>query len=100
MKMNHSPSRSAKKYRPYFTLSELQTLVASLGIENSNERQKSLCKYLESFIYEITKGYRAHSHITSPRATIEERLGVDVNASSEDIASEQARLIKAMSDEK
>jgi hypothetical protein len=88
-------TRAAKKYRPYFTLSELQTIVASLGVESSNERQKALCKYLEGFIYEITKGYRSHSHITSPRASIEERLGV-VDISEEDIEKEESRLIRAM----
>lgn len=86
-------TRGAKKYRPYFTLSELQTISAALA----GSADAELIRYVESLIYEITKGYRSHSHITNPRASIEERLGVGETQGPtiEEIQAEESKLFGA-----
>lgn len=92
-----SNKRGDKKYRPYFTLTELEFL-CDLCKENTNGVTK-VEQYLESFIYEISKGYRSASHITTPRMSIEERLGIDVDETQgptiEEIQAEESKLFGA-----
>ena len=85
--MSSSSSRAAKKYRPYFTLADLKFLHSCL-VKNPDSNDK-LLKYLDSFIYEIEKGYRTYSHITTPRLTLEDRLGI---VSEEDLEAEMRKF--------
>jgi hypothetical protein len=88
--------KAEKKYRPYFTLQELKVLhkLAEDGTYKQVPETGKLSKYLESFIYEITKGYRSPAHITNPRASIEERLGIGEETAGPTIAEIQAEEAK------
>jgi len=59
-----------KKYRPYFTLSELRHLVSVL---TATEPTSSMCRYLSKYLYDIENGYRAPNHSGIP--SLETKLG-------------------------
>lgn len=73
-----------KKYRPYFTLPELETISAHLRLGSNPPH--NLIRYVDKFISEAKEGYRKESHILNPRPTLEESLGfnpsLDLESSS------------------
>lgn len=65
-----------KKYRPYFTISELQTITDCLKSHPTPTRL-SLVQYLERFLLEINHGVRKESYIPTPTPTISQKLGFE-----------------------
>lgn len=62
-----------KKYRPYFTLPELETISAHLRLGSNPPH--NLIRYIDKFISDAKEGYRKESHTLNPRPTLEESLG-------------------------
>ena len=62
-----------KKYRPYFTLPELETISAHLRLGSNPPH--NLIRYVDKFISDAREGYRKESHTLNPRPTLEESLG-------------------------
>lgn len=69
---------TTKKYRPYFTLSEL-TILRDLCSGVANKHQ-ALYKYLYGFVRDIEDGLRVPNHINQP--TIAQKLELDDMPSS------------------
>lgn len=84
-----------KKYRPYFSLPELKTILHSLK-EQSNP-PIGLIRYVDKFISDIDDGFRKESHSLKPRISLESSLGfVESSESSEpdDLISSLQKLYK------
>ena len=67
-----------KKYRPYFTLPELEFLASSVRKSSITENQSppiDLLRYLESYIHDIKQGFRKENHTLQP--TITQKLELD-----------------------
>lgn len=62
---------STKKYRPYFTLSELEHITQC--VKSNNPLNLSLIQYLDKYILDIKSGHRQENHTLKP--TISESLG-------------------------
>lgn len=62
-----------KKYRPYFTLPELESI--STHLRMGSNPPHNLIRYVDKFISDIKEGYRKESHTLHPRPTLEESLG-------------------------
>ena len=62
-----------KKYRPYFTLPELETISQHLRLGSNPPH--NLIRYVDKFISDAREGYRKESHTLNPRPTLEESLG-------------------------
>ena len=60
-----------KKFRPYFTLPELE--VISSALKSSQSPQIGLIRYVDKFISDIQNGYRKENHTLKP--SLEESLG-------------------------
>lgn len=63
---------STKKYRPYFTLSELEEIYNALTQMQSNLNLE-LRRYIGKYINDIRDGYRVENHTLKP--SLEEKLG-------------------------
>jgi hypothetical protein len=63
-----------KKYRPYFTLAELQTIKHSLI--TSSPSNLPLIRYLDSYITDIERGNRSPNHTNLP--SLEQKLGLSI----------------------
>jgi len=70
--MNSSPHN--KKYRPYFTISELQEISVCLKSHPTPARL-SLVQYLERFIIQINHGIIHSGYNPNPRPTLSQKLG-------------------------
>jgi len=68
------PTPSNKKYRPYFTISELQEISLCLKSHPTPARL-SLVQYLERFIIQINHGIITTSYSPNPRPTLSQKLG-------------------------
>lgn len=68
-----------KKYRPYFTLPELNHILESL--KNRTEPSVGLISYLERYISDIKAGYRVENLTTSP--SLAQRLDLVPRAPSD-----------------
>jgi hypothetical protein len=66
---------ATKKYRPYFTLEELQVLLESAqsGTPAEVAKRIGIIRYLSKYISDIEAGFRAANYTKEP--TIEEKLG-------------------------
>lgn len=62
-----------KKYRPYFTIPELETISTHLRLGSNPPH--NLIRYVDKFISDAKEGYRKESHTLNPRPTLEESLG-------------------------
>lgn len=62
-----------KKYRPYFSIEEIQTIITAL--KNEINPDTSLLKYLERYVFEIEEGFRKANHTLGP--SMLEKLGVE-----------------------
>ena len=56
---------SAKKYRPYFTLTELKIIQGSLS-SSQNLGYVGIINYLSKYITDIESGYRRENHTLKP----------------------------------
>jgi hypothetical protein len=56
---------ATKKYRPYFSLSELKKITDSVRAQN-NLTDVGLILYLEKYISDIEHAFRKENHITVP----------------------------------
>ena len=66
---------STKKYRPYFSFAELQSLrLALIETVASGQKNLGLISYLDKFIHEISHELRKPNHILEPN--LAERLGM------------------------
>lgn len=65
---------STPKYRPYFTLPELEELISALKA-SPNPRRLQIARYLEGFILQIKLGVRKENHTLQP--SLEQKLGFD-----------------------
>lgn len=65
---------ATQKFRPYFTYSELQEIIAALKSQPTPTRQ-TLIRYLHSFIAQIDSGTRQPNHILQP--TLPQRLELE-----------------------
>lgn len=63
---------SIKKFRPYFTLTELKHL-HSLSL--ADNQLSPMTRYLGRYILEIDSGYRSENYTTNPIPSIEDKLG-------------------------
>lgn len=75
--MSSNPS-STKKYRPYFTLPELEFLASAVRTSSVQENQVppiDLLRYLERYIEDIRAGFREANHTLAP--TISQRLELE-----------------------
>lgn len=72
-----------KKYRPYFSLPELKTILQSLK-EQSNP-PIGLIRYVDKFISEIDDGFRKESHTIKTRIDIRTDLAVSLGLDSESV---------------
>ena len=80
-----------KKYRPYFSLPELKTILHSLK-EQSNP-PIGLIRYVDRFISEIDDGFRKESHTIKTRIDDRTDLAVSLGLDSGiDPISERERL--------
>ena len=67
---------ATKKYRPYFTLPELESLRDSLAVSlTSHPSIANLHSYLHKYILDITHGVRKENHTLLPSKA--ESLGLD-----------------------
>jgi hypothetical protein len=60
------------KYRPYFTVHDLNVLQHANSIVNGPEHP--LSRYLNKYIRDIEDAFIKPSHTTNPRPTLEEKL--------------------------
>lgn len=65
---------TTKKYRPYFTIPEIEEIVTCLK-HSPSPRRLQIAKYLESFIFQIRLGVRKENHTLAP--TLIERLELE-----------------------
>lgn len=65
---------STPKYRPYFTVPELEELIGALK-SAPNPRRLQIARYLEGFILQIKLGVRKENHTLQP--SMEQKLGFD-----------------------
>jgi len=77
---------STKKYRPYFTLSELRFL-ATLCRDSKHQSAKPVEIYLSKYISDIESGFRSANHVTKP--TLEDKLEL-TSSPSDDFSLEEA----------
>lgn len=73
----NTPS-STKKYRPYFTLPELEFLASAVRKSSLSAGESppiDLLRYLESYIHDIKQGYRKENHTLQP--TLAQKLELD-----------------------
>ena len=67
-----------KKYRPYFTLPELEYLASSVRASSVNAGESppiDLLRYLERYILDIKEGFRKENHTLAP--TLTQKLELD-----------------------
>ena len=86
---------ATKKYRPYFTLQELKTLVECVPNSGSHS---SLHRYISGYILQISSGMREHNHILEP--SMGEKLGLDTgenSVSDSEIQKAESELMAKMS---
>ena len=82
-----------KKYRPYFTLPELEFLaqaVRTSAIAENESPPIELLRYLEKYISDIRSGFRQENHTLAP--SLEQKLELDNSPAQENTAQKLVRM--------
>ena len=55
-----------KKYRPYFSIPELECILSHLKTGEPSQEKLGLIRYLDRFLLDCQRGYRKESHTLMP----------------------------------